>query len=76
MPAPAPYGRIRHVVHISTHRLTACELCREPIGGDQFAASVNHYLTAHGYKLLHVGAETTQDHQGQPWHTTVAVLGI
>jgi len=76
MPTPSPYGTMRHVVHLSTHRQTSCELCGERLGGDQFAASVNHYLRGHGYKLLHVGTETRRDPQGQPWHTTVAVLGI
>jgi len=35
---------------------------------------INHLLK-HGYKLLHVGQETTTDPDGKPWHTTVAILG-
>jgi len=36
---------------------------------------INHYLT-HGYKLLHVGQETTRDIDGKPREMTIAVLGI
>jgi len=29
----------------------------------------------HGYKLLHVGQQTTEDSHGKIWQTTVAILG-
>jgi hypothetical protein len=69
------YEGIQHVVHISTNIGTGCEQCGEPIGLEHFAESINHYIKRHGYKLLHVGAETTDDYEGKPWHITVAVLG-
>ena len=52
-----------------------CEHCERFVGGDLFADSVNHYIEEHGYKVLHVGAETSRDMEGKPWDMTVAVLG-
>jgi hypothetical protein len=67
---------MKHVVRISSNLIETCAHCGEVIGGDElFDASVNHYLSAHGYKLLHVGAETTTDRDDRPWHATVAILG-
>ncbi len=45
------------------------------MGDHKLAESINHYIEMHGYKLLHVGTETIHDDQGEPWHTTVSVLG-
>ena len=36
--------------------------------------SINHYISAHGYKLLHVGQQTSRDSMGNPWQLTVALL--
>jgi hypothetical protein len=70
-----PYQGVRHIVHISTDVLQPCEHCSERIGLDNFDKSVNHYIEVHGYKLLHVGAQTGHDMDGKPWHSTVAVVG-
>jgi len=69
------YEGICHVIHVSTDIGTHCEHCAEWIGSERLAKSINHYIEDHGYKLLHVGTETTCDDGGKPWHTTVAVLG-
>jgi len=69
------YEGIKHVVHISTNIGTRCAHCRESIGGERFAESINHYIGAHGYKLLHVGTETSHASEGGLWHSTVAVVG-
>ena len=43
--------------------------------GDDIQRRTNELL-ADGYKLLHVGTETSRDRDGNPsWHSTVAVLG-
>lgn len=65
----------KHVVHITTDVSKGCEHCHFTIGSDRLAESINHYISEHGYKLLHVGQETTSDQDGKPWHTTAAVLG-
>jgi hypothetical protein len=66
---------IDQIVKISTDIGTGCKHCGESIGLDRFEESVNHYIKAHNYKLLHVGQETTYSQEGSPWHSTVAVLG-
>jgi len=66
---------VGHVVHISTDVSGPCEHCPKVVGGPVFAESVNHYIAEHKYKVLHVGAETSRDLDGKPWHLTVAVLG-
>jgi hypothetical protein len=63
------------VVNLSTNVMTGCQICSQPVGGEHFQDSINHYLTKHGYSLLHVGSETIHGPDGKPWHTTVAVLG-
>lgn len=69
-----------HVVHISTNIGKTCEHCTEWIGANpgsdhRLADSINHYIEAHGYRLLHVGSETSHGMDGKPWHSTVAVVG-
>jgi hypothetical protein len=43
-------------------------------GDESISPRVNHLLE-HGLILLHVGQQTTNDLDGRPWHSTVAVLG-
>ncbi len=76
MAAQNYYQGVKHVVHISTDVVSPCEHCgkwdRIDIGLDE---RVNHYVKQHGYKLLHVGTETSHDDKGNPWHSTVVVVG-
>jgi len=65
----------KHVTHISTNVHRSCEHCSTSIGGDRLAESINHYIKEHGYSIIHVGTETVPSDKGEPWHTTVAVLG-
>jgi hypothetical protein len=55
--------------------LAGPEHCDFRIGLDNFAESINHYINDHGYKILHVGQESSWDSEGSPWQSTVAVLG-
>lgn len=70
-----PLARVTYVIHVSTNITTGCKHCIHQIGGEQFAELINHYITEHGYELLHVGSETSHG-DGGLWHSTVAVLGI
>ncbi len=70
------YEGIKHVVHISTGTGTRCEHCDANFKHEEFADPINHYIEQHGYRLLHVGTETIDDEDGNPWHTSVAVLGV
>lgn len=69
------YKGINHIIHVSTNVITGCDYCSFAIGGDNFSESVNHYIEKHGYKLLHIGTETSTDVDGKPWHSSVAILG-
>jgi hypothetical protein len=68
----------KRTTYLSSNVGRGCEHCGHSIGalsqGD-VADSVNHYIQEHGYRLLHVGTETTHDSNGKPWHTTVVILG-
>ena len=63
------------IVYISTNLGTGCKECQKFIDGSQdFDDGVNHYLIEHDYKIAHIGTETIEGPNGEPWHTTVAIL--
>lgn len=43
--------------------------------GDSVEACANHMVDEHGYSIIHVGSETTEDH-GKVFHHTVVVVGV
>lgn len=69
------YDGVATVVYISSNIMEGCKECGTTIDGGEFAESVDHYISKHGYKLLHVGTETSRSSEGSPWHSTIAVLG-
>ena len=75
MKAQNYYEGINHIIYISTNIGTGCEHCNARIGLEKLAESINHYIEKHGYKLLHVGTETICDKNGNPSHTTIALVG-
>ena len=70
---------VKRIVEISSNIGRSCEVCYRWIGhgstGGALAESVNHYLDAHGYHLLHVGTQSEEGVDGKVWHHTVAILG-
>ncbi len=67
----------QQVTYLSTSVGKFCSHCSgELLGLDRFGESVNHLIEKHGYRLLHVGQETTRGDDGNGWHSTVAVLGL
>lgn len=63
------------VVTVSTNIGQKCDECDYWVdGAEKFDEGVNHYIQEHGYKLLHVGSQTSHADDGL-WHSTVAVLG-
>jgi hypothetical protein len=52
----------------------ACEHCEARPADARFDGTVNHYIAAHGYRLLHVGSESRGEGD-QVGFSTVAVLG-
>lgn len=79
-PQAGHYAGIGRVTYLSTNIGRGCEHCGHPVGCPMdgrydLADSINHFIAQHGYRLLHVGTETSYDGDGKPWHSTVAVLG-
>ena len=70
---------VKRTTQVSSNISGACEHCGESVGYSPrtlgISDSINHYIEAHGYRLLHVGTQTTHGSNEKPWHTTVAVLG-
>lgn len=70
--------KTQRTVQISSNIIGTCEVCQKSVRGnieELIHEEINHYLQAHGFKLLHVGTQTTEDRDGKPWHTTVAIVG-
>jgi hypothetical protein len=67
---------ISEVAQVYSDIEAPCPMCRDfsSSGSDYFAEHVNHLLS-HGYRLLHVGQDTTWSNDGAPIQRTTAVLG-
>ena len=68
--------KIQKTVELSSDVIGGCVHCGErPCGPNaDLGEQINHYL-GHGYKLLHVGQQTTTGGDGKPWQSTIAILG-
>jgi S-adenosylmethionine:tRNA-ribosyltransferase-isomerase (queuine synthetase) len=64
---------IEHVVHLSSETVQGCIECVSTLP-DNVGEQINHYLD-HGYRILHIGTETTRAFEGDVFHNTVALLG-
>ena len=70
------YEDVEDIVYISTNTSMGCKYnCGVKIDPNDFAESVNHYISEHGYKLLHVGQDSKETGKGNPISDTIAVLG-
>lgn len=69
---------IKHTVYLSSNIGKRCEHCDYSIGAPDkdVPDGINHYIDHHGYKLLHVGQEYSEDNEGKTIHHTVAIVGI
>jgi hypothetical protein len=66
----------KHVVHMTSGSDQGCPHCPgEAPPSKDWRAAVEHCIQRHGYRLLHVGTETTTAADGSLRHATVAVLG-
>ena len=66
------------IITVSTSVSTACPFyCRRGVqmGGEGFQDGINHLISEHGCMLLHVGTESSRDHDDKQWYGIVAVLG-
>ena len=64
---------IKEILQIMPENVQRCPLCNEM--PEDFAGTVNHYLAKHGYKLLHVGTQSSLHENGDVVHDVTAVLG-
>src|SRR5690242_7433053 len=55
------YEGVKHVISLLSYESKNCEHCTRSVGGEHFSESINHLIKDHGYKLLHVGTETSTD---------------
>ncbi|GMT46668.1 MAG: hypothetical protein IEMM0007_0234 [bacterium] len=67
------YKGIENIMQITPESVQSCEACNER--PNDFADAVNHYLNMHGYKLLHVGTQSSKTDHGEVVHDVIAVLG-
>ena len=68
----------KEIFEVSSNIWKNCPCGKMPRGNiteHEIADQVNHMLQQHGFELLHVGQRTVEDSKGNPWQTTVAVLG-
>jgi hypothetical protein len=76
----APVAPVKKVVQISSNILYgSCSLCGQAFdhrAGNQFVLQLNHFLSHPGVTLLHVGQETSEDHECKPWQATVAIVAV
>ncbi len=69
------YLDVSEVVCVKSDSETYCKQCSiTPFHSSEFEGAVNHLISAHGYRILHVGQETELKRE-TPIHKTVAVLG-
>ncbi len=74
------YSGVKRVAYLNSSAGRCCEHCDRGVGllspeAKDISDAINHYIQAHGYKLLHIGTESSRDHEGALCHSTVAILG-
>ena len=77
------YEGVEHVVQLYSYLSGPCEVCKKGLHGrggaidanEHFAEAINHYLSEHDYKILHIGVESGRGDDGLEHHTT-AILGL
>lgn len=68
------YKGIKEVMILTEENFSQCETCRDLTA--TLADAVNHYLSSeHGYKLLHVGTQSSLHGTGDVVHDIAFVLG-
>ena len=68
---------LKHVIRVDSDDTPTCQLCADGLQADSTVAeAINHYIEAHGYRLLHIGTETSIEYETAAlWHITVAFSG-
>ncbi len=61
-------------VRLSSCVSESCPECSTLLDSEELAQNIDHLVNVHGFKLKHVGQETTRDDAGENWQMTVAML--
>lgn len=70
------FSEISNVTKITSASKIKCDCCNFILNGlDDFSGAINHLISNHSYKLLHIGQETEKTDFGEVYQLTVAILG-
>ena len=67
------YEGIKEVMQITPDSITQCEPCRYL--PKDLADAINHYISHHGYRLLHIGSQSGPNSDGNIVSDIIALLG-
>ena len=67
------YEGIKEVMQITPESITQCQPCLYL--PKNLADAINHYISYHGYRLLHVGSNAGLDKSGNMVSDIIALLG-
>ncbi len=66
------YEGIENVIRLGQE--SKCPLCPPNTLKGNLADDINHFITLHDYKILHIGTETEHAPTSGSWHRTIAYL--
>jgi hypothetical protein len=66
---------VKRTVRLASDEGRSCDHCTFRGQPHELDTQINHYIERHGYRLLHLGTETTAGDRGEAFHRVVAVLG-
>jgi hypothetical protein len=66
------YKGITNVIRLGKE--SKCPHCPPYTLKGSLADEINHFITIHGYKLIHIGPETEHASESGMWHRTIAYL--
>jgi hypothetical protein len=67
------YEGIREIKEITPMYMRRCDPCG--FLPSSFSDNVNHYITHHNFKLLHIGSQSGLDENGNLVSDVIAILG-
>ncbi len=68
------YEGVKQVKQLTPENIIRCEPC--DYLPNNLEEAINHYLSIHDYKLLHVGTQSSVHSTGEVVHDIAAVLGM
>ncbi|MDD2467916.1 MAG: hypothetical protein PHI97_28390 [Desulfobulbus sp.] len=70
------FPEISHVFKLTSANGIKCDCCDSILNGlDDFSGAINHLISNHSYKILHIGQQTEKTDMGETMQLTVAILG-